>query len=298
MDIKQLQYFLEIVDADFNISNASANLNLSQPALSTIIKKFEQDENIQLFHRYNGRVHSLTNSGEVLYEHAKILVEQHKTMMTAIRDTSDVYKGLVRIGIPPLILSISFADILSQLMVEYPDVRFDIMDMGAYELRKSLVSGSLDFAVLLNPTGLDLDSADEYILQSGTLTAYMNTNHPLAGKEKLSWHDLGDYPLAIFNDRFMIHHHLMAKFEELNISPNIKTTSSYWDYMLLSTRSANFITILPSPINDIIAKENIHMVHFDDPIAWEVMLCHRKKTRYTAVETHTLECLITHFKIC
>lgn len=47
MDIRHLRYFVSIVDNDFNLSRASQNLYVSQPALSMMITEFENRENIQ-----------------------------------------------------------------------------------------------------------------------------------------------------------------------------------------------------------------------------------------------------------
>ncbi|GEK91927.1 LysR family transcriptional regulator [Alkalibacterium kapii] len=51
MDIKQMQYFIAVVENDFNISQASKFLHVSQPALSQTISVLEKNENVVLFER-------------------------------------------------------------------------------------------------------------------------------------------------------------------------------------------------------------------------------------------------------
>ena len=64
MDIRHLRYFVSIVDNDFNLSRASLNLYISQPALSMMISDFENKEGVQLFKRAQGKIVGLTYVGE------------------------------------------------------------------------------------------------------------------------------------------------------------------------------------------------------------------------------------------
>ena len=75
MDITQLKYFVCIVESDYNLSAASKKLHISQPALTQYIRKFEDEEGIELFTRMSGRLNGLTVSGENFYSNAKIVIE-------------------------------------------------------------------------------------------------------------------------------------------------------------------------------------------------------------------------------
>lgn len=101
MDILQLKYFIAIVENDLNLSLASKKLHLSQPALSKYILKFEEEENLKLFERKNGRLSGLTFAGENFYNNAKVVVESHTNMLSELREQSKKITGTVRIGIPP-----------------------------------------------------------------------------------------------------------------------------------------------------------------------------------------------------
>ena len=296
MDIKNLECFVEIVNSKYSLSAAAKKLGISQPALSYMIKNFETEENILLFERYNGRLQNLTPSGEVFYQHAILVLENYQSMMDEMRKVSALHKGRIKIGIPPLILGVALADIISGMIIDHPDIAFEIIELGAYELKHSLLSKKLDFAILLQPTDISDDIITEHLLTQCELSAFMNADNPLATHKKLHWSQLDGQLLAIFNNTFMIHHQLTNRFEAEQIHPIIPITSSCWDYLLLSTKNSNLVTILPSPIGELIQTSDIVEVPFHDPIPWMIVLCQVKKNRYRHLEKYVLDTIVSYFR--
>lgn len=296
MDIKQLKNFVEIVDADFNISETSKKIHISQPALSKMIINFEREENVQLFERSYGRLQNLTPAGENFYYNAVELLKQYDEMMENLRHDAAKVKGRIRIGIPPLVLAVLFSEIIPKLILEYPNIQFEISEVGAFELKKSLVLQEIDIAILLNPADFNKASIEKVIIADDDLCAFMNEDNKLADNKKLQWSDLNNEDIAIFSESFMINHYLMRKFESKSVRPNIKIKSSSWDYLLYSTEANNLITILPSPISNFAYYKNLVKVEFYDPINWEVILCRYSKAHYSRVETLIYDELIDYFK--
>lgn len=296
MDIKQLKNFVIIVESDFNISETSKKIHISQPALSKMILNFEREEDIELFERSNGRLQSLTPAGENFYYNAIEVLKQYEEMMEGLRDASSKMKGKIKIGIPPLVNTVLFTEILPKLILENPNIQFDIIEMGAFELQKSLILQEIDLAVLLRPSDFMKNNIEEVLIANDDLCAFMSQDHKLAYKDKLSWDELNNESMAIFTESFMIHHYLMMKFESDNIRPNIKLRSRSWDYLLHSVENSDLITVLPSPISDICSLKNIVKVEFENPINWEIILCRHVKLHYTRVETFVFRCMCDYFK--
>ena len=78
MDIKQLMYFISIVE-HHSFSDAAKSLFITQPTLSQTIKKLEQEFNTHLF-VYDSSKKQLTASGQLLYEEGKALVQQFEQL--------------------------------------------------------------------------------------------------------------------------------------------------------------------------------------------------------------------------
>lgn len=297
MDIEHLKYFVAVVNNSFNLSVASKKLHISQPALSKYILKFENDEGVNLFHRKSGRLTGLTPSGEIFYANAQIVLNSHMDMLKDLREQSNKVKGVIRIGIPPLVLSVLFTDIMAKLILLNPLIRFEIIEQGAFELKRMLALDELDFAILLSPSDLNPNAYQETIINTDELTAFMSKDHPLASQKYLNWNDLKGVDLAIFNNTFMIHHQLMHKFDAVRIDPNIQLTSGSWDFLLELTKTSELITILPSPIRKHIISDGILEKHFINPISWNVILTYSIKTHTTILEKYVKDSIVDFFTL-
>ena len=296
MDIKHLEYFVAIVNTQYNLSAASKKLFISQPALSAIIKKFEESEKVRLFERYGGKLQGLTPAGEILYKHAVQILDIHNSMLSEVREKSKQHRGKIRIGIPSLILSINFSSIITSLVIENPEIKFEIIERGAFKLKKLLLSKSLDFAVLLHPIDIIPGLTNEHVLVNCELSAFMSSNNPRANCDKIDWRQLDGASLATFNNSFIIHHHIMDKLRAQSVYPNICIQSSSWDFLCLSTENSDIITILPSQIKNVLTSTDIVEKRFRDPIPWTVVLHQLKKSRYSELEKYVLKEIVQRFK--
>lgn len=293
MDIKQLKYFVTIVDSDNNLSTAAKKMHLSQPALSKMIKNFEEEENVTLFERNQGKLSSLTAVGELFYEQALDVITTYDEMMKHLEDKNGFLKGSITIGIPPLILSLVFANFLSNFILEHPEIRINIVEEGAYELKKMLLVNEIDLAILLQPT--ELAATEEYTLVEDELYAFMSTSNPYADKDFISWEELAKEPLALFNDTFMIHHLVMSYFDKRNLKPKVKIQSGAWDLLLKTTFDTPFLTILPAPVKDFIQERDYKAVRIHNPLSWKVTVCRQKKKNHLNVENFVLDSILTYF---
>lgn len=295
MEISQLKYFIAIVEHNLNLSDASKKLHISQPALSKYIIKFEEEENLKLFERSHGRLAGLTPAGENFYANAIVVIEKHDNLMAEFREHGSLIKGVIRIGIPPLILTVLFTEIMADLIRLNPKIKFTIIEKGAFELRKMLLLEELDLAVLLDPTNLNDLLFKEEIIREDELTAFMSRDNPLAEGKNIEWSDLKGKNLAIFNESFMIHHQLMAKFRSLKMEPMISLMSGSWDFLLEVTRTSNFITILPAPIREHFFFKDVKEMKFSKPISWQVVLTYPVKQRYSRIEQYTIDSIRGYF---
>ena len=132
MDIKQLRYFMTIVDNNFNLSRAAELLYVSQPTLSMMINEFERKEDVILFKRKRGRISGLTYLGENYYKDACEVLDLYNKMFTNLHNEHiEDLKGTINIGIPPLVLSLVFSTIMPKMILDNPNIKFNIKESGA-----------------------------------------------------------------------------------------------------------------------------------------------------------------------
>lgn len=295
MDIKHLKYLRTIIENEFNISAASKILHLSQPALSQMITQLEQTENVTLFERSKGRLKRLTPAGEVLYENAKEVLEKYDHMLDALQEETNQLKGSIKIGIPPVVISVVFPELLPKMITENPDIKFELIESGAAELKNKFLLQETPITVLLNPTGLDKKIVEEVTISKDHLSVYMDKENPLASKEVIEWEDLHKQPMAIFDSNYMIHHQLMNQFQSLGIKPQIHLQSASWDLLLNATRNSNLVTVLPSPVTNHFQLNGIKEVPFMHSPEWGVVLCRRRQKHYSHIEDFVFNYIKNYF---
>lgn len=126
MDIRQLRYFLAIVEKG-SFSRASAFLNVAQPALSQHVRNMEAAVGQQLLMRGTKGV-APTQAGEILTRHARLILNQLSTAEREIRSSDVAPIGEVRVGLPGTISEILAIPLLTEVRSRFPGIRLRIAE--------------------------------------------------------------------------------------------------------------------------------------------------------------------------
>jgi DNA-binding transcriptional LysR family regulator len=99
MDVRQLEYFLAVVD-NGGFNRAAGALHLAQPSLSQAIRNLERDLGTPLFHRIGRRV-VLTEAGQALIEPARQVVRSLEVARATVESVHDLRTGRIEIAAMP-----------------------------------------------------------------------------------------------------------------------------------------------------------------------------------------------------
>ena|SRR5438552_913433 len=97
MELMQLEMFVAMVE-EGSFRKAADRVFRTQPALTMAIRKLEQELGAPLFDRSNRSDYVLTDSGEVLYEHAKRLLNLRDEGLAALEQLHTFQSGRIRVG--------------------------------------------------------------------------------------------------------------------------------------------------------------------------------------------------------
>jgi LysR family nitrogen assimilation transcriptional regulator len=126
LDVRQLHYFVMLAEQG-SISSAATALQMAQPSLSENLARLERKLGVQLVVR-SGRGIILTEAGQLLAQHGRIIVEATGRAVSAIRHAGEGARGLVSVGLPPslgLLLSVPLAETVQS---EFSEVRLRITE--------------------------------------------------------------------------------------------------------------------------------------------------------------------------
>ena len=256
MDLRTLQYFV-VVAEELNITRAAEKLCISQPPLSKQIKALEEELDTTLFIR--GKRHlQLTESGKLLYRHAKEILSLADKASTEIRTMGQGMNGNISIGLVEGSAPNIAAAWIASFMKEYPGITFRIMDGNSDELIEKLRSGLINMAVITSPC--DQTLLNSFKVGQEKMTAFMSSENPLAQKEGTSipLSDLKDEPLIVPSREEMVNM-IYRWFRKIHAEPKIVCKmDNYLDVAALAGRNIG-ISLFPKTsyiLNpQIIAKE-------------------------------------------
>jgi LysR family nitrogen assimilation transcriptional regulator len=146
MELRQLRYFIGVCEAG-SLLKASSRLHIAQPALGQQITSLEDELGARLFER-SSRGMTLTESGRVFLDHAKVVLADAERARQAVRDSSALLSGEVVIGLPTTVALAAAVPILGMCREQFPAIRLKIIEAYSGYLIEWLLSGRLDFALL------------------------------------------------------------------------------------------------------------------------------------------------------
>lgn len=150
MDMKQLHYFLKVVE-HLNFSRAAEALYISQPALSYQIAELERELGAELFLRDRRKV-ALTPAGMALVEPAKKMLEQARELPGRLRRSDVQETGFLRIGFDSTedhFEGTGVTEAIARFALENPGVELSMMQGPFSECADRVIYGELDIAFLV-----------------------------------------------------------------------------------------------------------------------------------------------------
>ncbi|EKT78808.1 LysR family transcriptional regulator [Rhodococcus opacus M213] len=153
MDIRQLEYFLAVVEHQ-GVNRAAQHLHVAQASLSQGIRQLERELKLSLFHR-TGRNLVLNPAGQLLVEPARKVLGDLVAAQDIMRGARELQVGSVTIGTMPEMSSEAVAAWSASFTSLYPEIRIELLEFpGARELCDEVLAGhcELGFTTFPVPT--------------------------------------------------------------------------------------------------------------------------------------------------
>ncbi|MGD8109416.1 LysR family transcriptional regulator [Vibrio sp. TRT 17S01] len=270
MDSKHLNHFVAVAE-HCNFTHAAKALHIAQPALSISIKKFEQQLGFELFKREDRKV-TLTNEGELLYEHAKRIIQQIDDAKLAMDELKGLEKGEVRLGAPSMMGSYFFPEILMAFKSRYPNLKLTLVDAGTRSLKKMLFEGELDIAVIVGDDVTD-DLESDHLL-SAEMVAVVGKEHELAQQDTVDFKTFFGQELVMFKPGYFHRDFLEQMAVQNNSDLQLSFESNLLPMILSIVKHEFAITALL----DLVANNepDVVGVPFTTPVVFDLALAWRK----------------------
>jgi LysR family hydrogen peroxide-inducible transcriptional activator len=176
VNLRDLTYLVAVADHR-HFGRAAESCFVSQPTLSTQIKKLELELGVSLVER-NPRQILLTAAGEQVVARARVMLKEADDIRGIAQRAQNPESGSIRIGLFPTLAPYLLPHVVPQIHTRFPDLELLLVEEKTEVVLQQLRSGELDAGVLALPVqhdGLHIEPlfVEEFLLA-------VPHGHPLA----------------------------------------------------------------------------------------------------------------------
>jgi len=196
MNLRDLRYLVALAEHR-HFGRAADACFVSQPTLSTQIKKLEEQLKVTLIERSNRQV-LLTPVGAAVVAQAQRVLRDVDDLLRIAEEHRDPLGGDLRVGIIPTVAPYLLPRILPIIRREFPKVSIKLTEGQTRVIMKMLGDGELDAAILALPAN------EEHLVQmklySEPFYLAVSKLHPKAARKTVALDDLQDEQVLLLED--------------------------------------------------------------------------------------------------
>ena len=263
MNLRDLRYLVALADLR-HFGKAADACFVSQPTLSTQIRKLEDELGVALVERAPRKV-MLTAVGQDVVQRARRIVADVEQLKEAARRSRDPESGSLRLGVFPTLGPYLLPHVVPQLRERFPHLELLLVEEKSDVLLQSLREGKLDAALLALPVH-DEQLHAEFLFEEPFVFA-APVRHPLAAQDSLAMSQLSDETLLLLEDGHCLRDQALdvCRLSGAQEKSGFRATSL--ETLRQMVAAGVGVTLLPAlSVHEPIAQSpNIRLLPFRDP---------------------------------
>lgn len=149
MNIQQLEYLIA-VDKYKHFGKAAQACFITQPTLSAMIQKFEDEMEVKVFDRTTHPIRT-TDIGVQIIDQAKVVVDAVMELRNRASILNNTLAGKLNLGIIPTVSSFILPTEIFDFLAKNPKIELNVKEMTTENIIKALKSGELDAGIIATP---------------------------------------------------------------------------------------------------------------------------------------------------
>ena len=206
-----------------SVSAAARRLGISQPAVSRLLKQFEDELGLALFDRARGKLTPTPEAQRLALEVAGAL----EGLARVKRSAEDVRRhgvGRLRVGVTPMLYEAVLHDLLDDFLARHPELVLTL-ETGLTEMMIDwLLREQVEIAfasMLASHPGLDAIP----LIETHSVVL-MPPGHPLAARQTIGVEDLAEVPLITMTRRFPSRHRIEQLFRRAGVPLRLRAETN------------------------------------------------------------------------
>ncbi|NYT78409.1 LysR family transcriptional regulator [Alcaligenaceae bacterium] len=186
MDKRKLQCFVSVFEKG-SVSAAAEALHMTQPPLSVMIRKLEDDLGVSLFNREANRLLP-TPTGELFYRRAKELLTSMNAIHRELDESHNGSRGTVRVGCSTAASLFLIPAAMQEIADSKLNITVHVQEGETAYLVQRLRDGHLDLAICRSQyIAADIETC---AVKTESLVVALPPGHPLASNASIRIADL------------------------------------------------------------------------------------------------------------
>lgn len=194
MDERRLKCFVAVYEQG-SVSAAATRLHMTQPPLSMLLRKLEDELGVTLFDRTGHRLVP-TATGALFYLRAKALLANLQTMRRELREAEQGARGTVYIGCATAASLFVMPRVMEDLYASGLDVTVHVQEGEAGYMLQRLRERGLD--LIISRSEYIAPELETRVIMDEPLLVALPPGHPQSSRDRVRLEDLR-------NDRFLLH---------------------------------------------------------------------------------------------
>lgn len=278
MDIKQLQYFLELCKSN-NISLAADKLFISQQGLSAAVKKMESELGVQLF----TRTKKGTTPNEFALEllpYANSVLCDYNNMLEYIDDFKSSISGHINVYADRMLLDYLPHGTESRQHELFPNLDYNIIDTYDKDAMAHVLSGDGELAMISGP--VDSKLFDFEVLFKYKYVAVVNKNNRLFKNDHINIDDLAGEEITIVSEKSNMYDNFIKRCQIHDIEPKVAFFSANSQHLAYLCSVEPIVGITTEFYSAMIPEKNVHILPIiENDFFWDILIVNKREHSLT-----------------
>ncbi len=264
MNFRDLRYLVALSEHK-HFGRAAAACFVSQPTLSTQIRKLEDELGVSLVERAPRKV-MLTPIGGDIVERARRIVSDVEQIKESARRSQDPEAGTVRLGMFPTLGPYLLPHAVPRLRARFPELELLLVEEKSDVLLTRLREGRLDAGLLALPVH-DAQLHAEFLFEEPFLLA-VSQSHPLALRDSIALKELSGQKLLLLEDGHCLRDQALAVCGMAGANGKGEFQATSLETLRQMVAANVGVTLLPMlAIKPPVARsDSIHLLGFSDSL--------------------------------
>jgi LysR family transcriptional regulator, hydrogen peroxide-inducible genes activator len=259
MNLQQLEYIVAL-DIHRNHVKAAEHCHVTQPTLSMMVKKLEDELGVKIFEKIQPL--KPTTSGEIVIARARLILQEVRNLKDFISNEKDSIEGEYRLAVIPTLAPYLLPRFLNEFLEKHPGTSFTVMEMQTEEIVRQLKNNRIDMAILVTP--IDDKEIREVPVFYEPILLYTSENLKYFHQEKVTLKSLTPENLLLLEEGHCFRGQVM----------NLCATKAKKTHHQLNYQSGSFETLKAMVDNNYgytlipelaASNKNKHVKHFTAP---------------------------------